>query len=51
MSNVGICPVCGDRVPLADNGRVRVHLEPLGGVARWGRETCKGAGMAPRRET
>ncbi len=51
MTNVGICPVCGDRVPLADNGLVRVHLEPLGGVARWGRSVCKGAGMAPRRET
>jgi hypothetical protein len=45
----GICPVCGDRVSLTDRGMVRVHLEPLNGIARWGREVCKGAGRTPGR--
>ena len=47
---IGVCPVCGDRVPLTDGGLVRVHLEPHNGEARWGRDVCPGAGKAPRRD-
>jgi len=45
---VGVCRVCGERVPLLSDGVVRVHLDDV--VARWGRDVCPGSAKAPRSE-
>lgn len=37
------CPVCGDRIRVNADGTLRVHLQRVDGVPRWGRETCRGS--------